>query len=281
MRATPENIQFVATDLDHAEGLNFGPDGMIYAGGEAGQVYRIDPASGNVDHYATAEGFLILGVTLDGDGNVYGCHVGRQELVRVTPAGAVSAVSTGVAGRELVNPNYSVFDSAGNLYFTDSGDYFKPTGSLLVVRPDGRTEMFHEGPLSFPNGAAIDPDEKHLYFVQSTGPNIARLPLSGGSTKGEPEVCVETPGVVPDGIAFDDRGRLVISCYVPDRILLADANGKVEVLMEDPGAELMNRPTNVALRDGKVYFANLGGWHIGAFDFDAGPMPLRYPSVSA
>lgn len=279
MRATPENIQYVATDLDHPEGLNFGPDGMLYAGGEAGQVYRIDPQTGTVDHYATAEGFLILGVTLDGDGNLYGCHVGRREVVKVTPGGNVGVYSTGVPGRELVNPNYTVFDSRGNLYFTDSGDYFKPTGSLLVVRPDGTTELVHEGPLAFPNGVAIDPAEEHLYVARSTGPDIVRFPLHGGSPTQEPEVCVRLPGVVPDGMAFDERGRMVIGCYVPDRILLADVDGAVEVLMDDPSAELLNRPTNVALRDGKVYFANLGGWHVGAFAFDAGPMPLRYPKV--
>jgi len=120
MRATQENIQFVATELDHPEGMNFGIDGQLYAGGEAGQIY---------------------------------------------------------------------------------------------------------------------------------------------------------------GLAFDDRDRLLISCYVPDRIYLADTDGKIEILMEDPTAELMNRPTNVAIRDNKVYYANLGGWHVGAFDFDAGPMPLRYPQL--
>ena len=279
MRATPQNIQTVAADLDHPEGLNFGPDGMLYAGGEAGQVYRIDPKTGNVDHYATAEGFLILGVTLDGNGNLYGAHVGRQEIVKVTPDGGVSSFSKGAPGHDLANPNYGVFDTAGNFYYTDSGDYWNPTGTLLVVRPDGTTEFFHAGPLAFPNGCAIDPAEEYLYIVQSIGPNIARLPLKGGSTTAAPEVCIELPDMVPDGIAFDDRGRLVISCYRPDHILLGEVSGAWEVLVEDPSAELMNRPTNVALRDGKVYFANLGGWHLGAFDFDAGPAPLRYPKV--
>ena len=31
----------VATGLDHPEGVTVGPDGLLYAGGEAGQVYRI------------------------------------------------------------------------------------------------------------------------------------------------------------------------------------------------------------------------------------------------
>ena len=148
-----------------------------------------------------------------------------------------------------------------------------------MVRPDGTTELFHEGPLEFLNGLAIDAEEKYLYVALSTAPNISRLPLRGGSAKIKPEVYVPLVDVVPDGMAFDDRGRMVISCYVPDRIYLAGTDGKAEILREDPGAELLNRPTNVALRDHKVYYANLGGWHVGAFDFDAGPMPLRYPKL--
>ncbi len=31
-----------ANGLDHPEGVAVGPDGMIYAGGESGQVYRIE-----------------------------------------------------------------------------------------------------------------------------------------------------------------------------------------------------------------------------------------------
>ena len=279
MRALQDNIQFIATDLDHPEGINFGVDGMLYAGGEAGQLYRIDAVSGHVDHYATAEGFLMLGVTLDGDNNLYGCHVGRREIVKVSPDGEVTTYSKGVRGRELINPNYGVFDNKGNFYYTDSGDYFNPSGLILVVRPDGTTEVFHEGPLSFPNGLAIDAQGKYLYVVLSSAPNISRIPLQGGSTNAKPEVYVPLEGVVPDGLAFDDRDRLLISCYVPDRIYLADTDGKIEILMEDPMAELMNRPTNVAIRDNKVYYANLGGWHVGAFDFDAGPMPLRYPKL--
>jgi gluconolactonase len=279
MRATPQNVRFVATGLDHPEGLNFGPDGMLYAGGEAGQVYRIDPNTGAVTEFARAEGFLMLGVTLDGRGNLYGCSVGRKEVVKVTPDGAISSYSKGISNAPLVNPNYSVFDAAGNLYFSDSGDYFRPTGRIYVVRPDGATETFHAGPLAFPNGLAIDPAEKFLYVVQSTAPNIVRILLRDRSASRQPEVYVTLHDVVPDGLAFDASGKLVISCYVPDRILIADRDGVVRTLMDDPGAELLNRPTNVALAAGRIYFANLGGWHLGCFDADVEPMPLRYPRL--
>jgi gluconolactonase len=277
MLATADNVRIVASNLDHPEGLNFGPDGMIYAGGEAGQVYRIDPDTGATETYASVGGFLMLGVVLDGRGNVYGCHVGRRQAVKVSRDRQVSIYSAGAPGRELVNPNAAVFDRHGNLYFSDSGDYHRPTGSILIVRPNGRTEIFHEGPLAFPNGLAIDPEGKHLFVAQSTGPNIIRLRLD--RPRAAPEVFARLPGAVPDGIAFDARGRLIVASYRPDRILLVEPDGEVRVLMDDPTGDWLNQPTNVALRDGTVYFANLGGWHIGAFIADLAAAPLHYPML--
>src|SRR6476661_4589288 len=45
------------------------------------------------------------------------------------------------AGRyRLRNPNFSVFDREGNLYFSDSGAWRKEDGFLFVLRPNGKIE---------------------------------------------------------------------------------------------------------------------------------------------
>ena len=46
-----------AEGLDHPEGVAWGPDGRIYAGGEAGQIYAID-GDGTVEQLASTGGFL-------------------------------------------------------------------------------------------------------------------------------------------------------------------------------------------------------------------------------
>ena len=67
----------IVDGLDHPEGVTAGPDGILYAGGEAGQIYRID--DGAATEIASTGGFL-YGVTLDGAGDVYGCDFGRAEV---------------------------------------------------------------------------------------------------------------------------------------------------------------------------------------------------------
>ena len=98
--------------LDHPEGVALGPDGNIYAGGEAGQVYRIDCATRQVETYADTGG-LNLGMALDAAANVYICTADRGAVYKVTPAGAVSRHSAGSEARPMRTPNYPAFRRAG------------------------------------------------------------------------------------------------------------------------------------------------------------------------
>lgn len=56
-----ERFRVFADGLDHPEGLAFDADGTLWAGGELGQIYRID-ARGRVREVAKLGGFN-LGLT--------------------------------------------------------------------------------------------------------------------------------------------------------------------------------------------------------------------------
>ena len=59
IRCTPENVRFVSAGLDHPEGLCFTADGAVVAGGESGQIYRIDPGTGKSRTIAQTGGFVL------------------------------------------------------------------------------------------------------------------------------------------------------------------------------------------------------------------------------
>src|SRR4051795_6175025 len=101
-------VSTLAEGLDHPEGAAMGPDGTVYAGGEAGQIYRIAP-DGAPEQYADTGGFL-YGVTVEGSGNVYVCDMGRGEIVRVDLTGTVITYSRGTDDLPLRVPNFSAFD---------------------------------------------------------------------------------------------------------------------------------------------------------------------------
>lgn len=279
MRLTPSNCQLLGEGLDHPESVCLGPDGTVYAGGEAGQVYRLDTTGGQ--HLVGTTGGFLLGLTLDGAGAIHACDVGNKALVRMSPEGKVTHRATGIAGRPFVNPNHILFDPQGTLYLTDSGDYWQQetgTGYVATVDAQDNAKIFHAGPFMFANGIALHPSGEWLYIAQSTAANIVRIPLA--RPNGPMEVTHTLPtGTVPDGIAFAADSRLVIGCYKPDAILVGHPDGTVETLFEDPTGELLNRPTNIAIGEGKLYIANLGGWHLTVVEADFQPAPIHRPRL--
>ena len=57
-----EGIEIIGAGVDHSEGVTVTPDGTIYCGGEAGQIYRIDD---NAPVQVTDQHGFILGVSSD------------------------------------------------------------------------------------------------------------------------------------------------------------------------------------------------------------------------
>lgn len=272
-------VRVLVEGLDHPEGVAVGPDGTLWAGGEAGQLYRIDPGTGTFTQVADTGGFL-LGVTVDGDGHVIVCDVGRREVLRIDPeTGAVAVVTAGAPGRELVNPNWSVFDAHGNLYVTDSGHWGEVDGCVLVVRPDGSTEVLTDEVAAFPNGACLTADGDALLVLESIPPALVRVPLRDG-TAGARELVAALPGTVPDGVCLDTGGRAYVCCYRPDTILVVAPDGTVTTLLDDPLGTTLAAPTN-AVWFGEdrttLVTGNLGRWHLAAFEPGARGVPLVYP----
>jgi gluconolactonase len=286
---TPWEVKFAHRGLDHSVGLNFGPDNRLYSGGELGQVYVMERDNEKPRELARTGGF-VGGLVIDGRNNIYACDSGKKAILRVGQDGKVESYCSEIGPNKipLILPNYPLFDDAGNLYFSDSGpqgsygDYWKATGKIIKVNPD-RSSGVVLSSLYFPSGLALSGDAKSMFIVQSSAANVLKAEIEQDGSIGTPEIFAQLPDTVPEGIAIDLLGRIYVSCYRPDAIYRVDKNRNIELVIRDDTSEIMNRVTNIAFPpDGSstIYFANMGGWHIGALNVDVGGMKLRFPNVS-
>lgn len=275
-----DRIVTLVDGLDHPEGVAYGPDGYLYAGGEAGQIYRISLA-GQVEQIASTGGF-ILGLALDAQQNVYACDSERRQVVHLSQAGQIRVLSAGTPQTPLRNPNFPAFDSQGHLYVTDSGDWLRDNGRILCIDPDGRTTVASESAHRFPNGLALSASGRWLYVAESTWPGVSRLAVGVDGTLGAWEEVVTLPGTVPDGLAFDSAGNLYISCYRPDRIYRLSPQGVLDIWADDPAGTALAAPTNLAFAGpelNQLVVANLGRWHLAAIAVETPGLPVSRPHV--
>jgi len=270
----------LAEGLDHPEGAAIGSDGTVYAGGEAGQIYRIAP-DGTPEQYADTGGFL-YGIAVDGAGNVYGCDMGRGEIVRVDPSGTVTTYSRGTDEHPLRVPNFAAFDDAGALYVTDSGDWGADDGFVFRVAPGGETTMWSDAVTAFPNGCCLTAAGDALLVIESHTRRVVRVPIEAGGIAGVPELVADLSGSQPDGIALAVDGTMFVGCYRPDRVWRIAPGGQPEVWFEDPDGVVLNQPANpVFVGDGlgRLLLSSLGGWSLVTTDPGVAGLPLRYPSL--
>jgi gluconolactonase len=273
-----------------AEGVVIDKENNVYGGGRNGIMYKVTP-DGRVSELATLPaGSIPNGVTMDRNGDLVYCDLGKEAVVRVTQSGKVSMVADRAGDLHLSMPNFATYDAEGNLFVSNSSTSTinnvlpellnpSPKGALVVIRANGKSEVVASG-MYIANGTAIDPKEEAVYVLESTRYDCLRIALKKDGTFGKAEIFSKDFPAIPDGMAFDLDGNLFVTLpgkpKKPDeppkdkillpanQILKVDKSGTWTMLIDDPASEKLDHPTNCAfggpgLQD--LYFANLEGEH--------------------
>lgn len=215
---TSGKIEVIAELGGGPNGAAMGPDGWIYVCNNGGFEWTESEAAG-----------------------LRPIHVAKDytsgRIERVNPdTGEFQVLYTECDGNKLNGPNDIVFDKDGNFYFTDLGktrDRDMDRGFVYFAKPDGSFIKQIVDNVITANGTSLSPDEKTLYFAETTPGRLWA-------------VDIESPGVVkrPPGMP----GRLVHGApgYQLFDSMAVDAEGHVCV------ATIMNGGITSASPDGSV-----------------------------
>jgi gluconolactonase len=274
-----EQVAIFASGLDHPEGLAFDRQGYLWAGGEAGQIYRIDP-QGKVELITQVDGFC-CGLAFSPQDELFVCHA-RLGVVKIGRDGTFSVFADHAGSHKVSYANYAVFDRAGNLWVTDSGNWKKQNGYLLRFAPDGKGQVM-AGPYGYTNGLALSVDEKTLFMVESDTDRIFRFEVRADGFLSPPKVYAEQVGRLPDGLALDADGNLYATCYASDEIHRISPAGERALLAHDRYGIILGGPTNAAFGGANfddLYVANLSRYVITRFRAGRRGQPLANQGAS-
>lgn len=264
------------SQLHFPEGVAVDVDGVVWAGGAAGEVYRI---TGDlfVVPLVKLSGRL-LGITPAVGGGVLVCAMDEHRVVRVEADGSVTTVGPS----DIPLPNCTAYDDRGRVYVTDSGRWNERDGRVLRIEPDGRSSVVAEG-LAFANGLAFSADFSRLYVAQSEDKDVLVMDVDsdGGLTGARPAISADALAEVvegdtlTDGVALDEAGNLYVALPRVDRVVVLTSAGDLQAVCSDDGpakdtteidhGQVLRSPTNVAFggtdrRD--LYVANLRTRHL-------------------
>jgi sugar lactone lactonase YvrE len=197
------------------------------------------------------------GVAVDASGNVYIADTINNQIVKVTPAGVSSVLTTTGLSPALSLPIGLAIDGSGNLYIADSGN------SRVVKVAGGIGTVVDMGSVVLSSSVGIAVDASGNLYVADTGDNqIVEIP-AGGSAAVLSISGLGTALNIPSGLAVDAAGNLYIADSGNNRIVTVTAGGAGSALSITGLSTPLDTPRGVAVDGlGTIYIADTNNGRI-------------------
>lgn len=204
------------------------------------KIFKWTEANG-VEEYLTPSGYTDAatstskepgsnGLLLNNANQLVLCQHGDRQVAVMDapldqPAASFVPIVSEYEGKKLNSPNDAIFDSNGNLWFTDPpyglpGNADDPTKEIpfqgvYLVTQDGKVTLLTDS-LTRPNGIALTPDEKTLVVANSDSEKAIwyAFDVTPENSLSNPRIFHDATEAgksergLPDGLKFDRQGNL-------------------------------------------------------------------------
>lgn len=256
-----------AAQFGHAPDLVVDAAGNIYVADASNSysVRKITPTgvvttiagngvSGYADGTGTAASFsVLLGIAVDGTGNIYVADLGNNRIRKVTAAGVVSTIGgSGVHGHadgpaatsQFFLPMGVAADNAGNVYVADAGNnrIRKISGGVVTTVAGDGVAGFADGPAAtarFNNPMKIKIDANGNLIVLDQGNHRVRKisttgtvsTIAGSGVGGFADGPAATAQFnSPAGLGIDQAGNIYVGDQANQRIRKIATDGTVTTI---------------------------------------------------
>lgn len=263
--------ELYATGFEFAEGPAFDQEGNLFVvnyrgNGKIGRIAADGTASVwcVLDELAPIEGKLAQanGLKVDSEARLVVADAGGGRLLRVSADGkSAEVLADRWNGARFDSINDVALDTKGNIYFSDPGNSNadNPTGSVYRFNIATNTVERLAANLAYPNGLAVTNDQRQLCVAESSRYRVLIYDLIDDRADNE-RVLIDFPledlGAIrggpfsPDGMIFDEAGRLYIAMWTGGVVNVVDVSAGKILRQYNAGG---SKATNCHFHDGYLY----------------------------
>jgi hypothetical protein len=185
-----------------------GPGNALYVvafTGATANFERVDPVSGSTTLIAQDSGF-VLGLAVDASGNLYAGNSTRNLVEKITPAGDISVIDSG-----LFSVSGVAVASDGTVYATNYSvnAYDNSAGVITKITPAGDTSTFAH--FFYDGQAGITIDANNNLYVTNFSQEYALGDVIKISSSGTVTPLISPTNLMfPAGIVRDASGNLYV-----------------------------------------------------------------------